>query len=512
MAEDSTVDSSTTGSVNLTSSNVVSGTPNSLNTSNLSSESQGQGLGNQQVSNNVSSRVISPSSPSATPTLQFAAAPVRSNRELESAKAQFTKVTRMSVPSKELLSISEKAMTGAELKLEKVDYDKVADSNDVTIFQNNVKVENFVSKLKQHAIKFDAVDLFQKFPLLDEAIVDESDRFRNNKTIDLLDKWDRIGDNKELSIKDLADTIIWIKTFATSSSEVFLQDLDWMHHHLLNSMSEELREDIQGTLDHDFTEKHVGGPLTFALLIDKCINLSETAIETLKQKIISFSFKTLQGEDVETMSKHIKYAMKRLEHNNAITPSLVRSLFEVFQTTSVEAFNDIFRAWQLETSRRGATLPSYSDILDEATHQHEQFRTKNLWNGTNKKDQGSVFWNQSNGKNTRNDNDDSERPDWSEPKSNDKVSSNPDRFVRSVKGSDKKYCSKCKKYGKGDKLGRWGNHHTDEHRGPRQDNDTSASPTASANIAATTPNSTPVTREVTFQQALQRNASGTRTS
>jgi hypothetical protein len=72
-------------------------------------------------------------------------------------------------------------MTGAELKLEKVDYDKVADSNDVTIFQNNVKVENFVSKLKQHAIKFDAVDLFQKFPLLDEAIVDESDRFRNNK-------------------------------------------------------------------------------------------------------------------------------------------------------------------------------------------------------------------------------------------------------------------------------------------------------------------------------------------
>ena len=78
-------------------------------------------------------------------------------------------------------------------------------------------------------------------------------------------------------------------------------------------------------------------------------------------------------------------------------------------------------------------MPSYSDILDEATHQHEQFRTKNLWNGTNKEDQGSVFWNKSNGRNTKNDNDDSERPDWSEPKANDKVSSNPDRFVRSVR-------------------------------------------------------------------------------
>jgi hypothetical protein len=63
-------------------------------------------------------------------------------------------------------------------------------------------------------------------------------------------------------------------------------------------------------------------------------------------------------------------------------------------------------------------------------------------------------------------------------------------------------------------MGRWGNHHTDEHRGPRRDNDTSTSPTAaaSANVAATTPNSTPVTREVTFQQALQHNASGTHTS
>ena len=501
MAEDSsTVDSGTTSSSNITSSNVVSGTPNSLNTS-TSIGPQGQGLGNQQVNNNaISSPSTSPVSPSASPSLKFAAAPVRNNKDLESSKAQFTKTMRMSVQSKELMQLSEKAMTGSVEKLDKVDYEKVADMKDNTIFQNNVKVETHVSKLKQHAIKFDMEDLFREFPILEDTEIDESDRFRSGKTINLIDKWDRIGGTKDITIDAIADTVVWIKKFATADSEIFLQDLDWSHQHIMNSLTNELREDIQGTLDHDYHARHIGGPLTFALMIDRCINLSDSSIEKLKEKISSFSFKEVTGEDVLTMTKRFKYALKRLESNDAMTDKVTKSLFTVFQTTSVDEFNKVFEAWELTCKRRGAKVPSYTEILDEAAHQFKDLQLENKWNGTDKKSQGSMFLNRE----TRDH--DGPPPDWSDPKDSDKISSNPDRFERTIRSAPKKYCSKCKKYGKGKKLGRWGNHHTDEHRGPTHESDDATS--ASANLATNTP-ATPETRNVTsslsFQQALLRN-------
>lgn len=73
----------------------------------------------------------------------------------------------------------------------------------------------------------------------------------------------------------------------------------------------------------------------------QCINLSENEIEALAKSIKKFDIKTVPGENIETVVSHFKYAFKQLDKNNAVTTSLTKLLFKVFQTTSISEFNDL---------------------------------------------------------------------------------------------------------------------------------------------------------------------------
>lgn len=106
--------------------------------------------------------------------------------------------------------------------------------------------------------------LFTGFPLLDAPTDPNNpfDRARNRKTINLFKNPDKIG--HELSLEEeIGETIQLIKTYASTSSEIFIQELQWPHEFFLNYIDDDLYDSIMSDLNHDFGTAQFGGPLTF---------------------------------------------------------------------------------------------------------------------------------------------------------------------------------------------------------------------------------------------------------
>lgn len=70
-----------------------------------------------------------------------------------------------------------------------------------------------------------------------------------------------------------------MQDYISDEAASFLKALEWFHLYLLNFMEQSLSEEVVGTIKNDFEPTQVGGPLTFVAMIDKVINLSESAID-----------------------------------------------------------------------------------------------------------------------------------------------------------------------------------------------------------------------------------------
>jgi hypothetical protein len=423
----------------------------------------------------------------------FATSAVRNQDEIRATKPQFSRDWRVNASSKERQTFIEKVSQGAPAKMSKVDYVKLNDKpSDNVLFTTNVEVDTFISNFKRHCICYDVVYTLQNFPLLESPLSNDSDRFRSGKTIDLFKNWDRIGPNKELTLEGIADAIQWLKRFTTTACQSYLDDMEWTHCHLLNSMDPDLSNSVISTLNHDFDAGQMGGPLTFAVMIDKCINLSENAIEALAKSIENFDIKTVPGENIETVVSRFKYAFKRLDNNNAVTSSLTKSLFKVFQTTSVAEFNDLVSHWAKDVAINPAVRPDYSAILNEVHGFYKSIIAEGDWNGIKEAEESAFFGGNGNRKN-------SGPYLFGPPTDEDKVSDSPLCYQRTIKGRTMKFCGKCVRNKLTKKLGRWNTtHFTHEHTGKRPE----AANKASDESPDETPSATPSDTSGSFAQHL----------
>ena len=431
----------------------------------------------------------------------FASTAVRKPEEILAVAPQFTKEVRAKLETKEKLALVKEATAGSIEKLDTLDslQDIMSKAKD-SFLTNNVEVETFIEHLEQHCIRFDMNYFMTNFPVLEPAESDKSDRFRSNKTVNLFKKWDMIGNKKSSSKKDvlkrIGEAIAWLKTYTEAASEAYLEDMDLIHRHLMNSMSPRLRDTVQSTMKHDFPPAQHGGPLTFAIMIDKVINLSSAAIETLKNTIRNYDIKSVPGEDISVIVRRFLYAFKRLESNQATDDIFVSKLYDVFQTSSVNEFNEQIAHMKRSSKGTRGVHRTYKEILDEAEEHFDSIRADGKWIGVTPLEQESVFI----GDHGQAVQDKVGAPPttspYSAPTAEDLVSSNPPCYQRVIKGRTLKYCAKCTRFKGSQKKGRWNpSHFTDEHHGgnPR---------------APTPPPSRPATgnanseRQVSFADAL----------
>ena len=233
--------------------------------------------------------------------LEFAPSPVRTLSQIRVTKAQFSRQMRAKLSVKEKLAMIKEAATGLETKIGKIGHESISGTNDEQL-ENNVEVETFLYKMKKHLLKFDMAKIYEKYPILDENEVG-ANRWRSKKTVNLLESWDQIGNDKAITLAQIADSLAWMKLYATEGSASFLDDINWSHTFLLSSMEEELQESVHMTMIKKFKSESMGGPLTFAIMIDKIINLSESAIEGMISHIKQYEIRKIPGENVEKICR-----------------------------------------------------------------------------------------------------------------------------------------------------------------------------------------------------------------
>lgn len=465
--------------------------------------------------------------------LEFSTSVVRSVEEVQKGKPQYSRKLRKSLNVKEKLCLRKEATQGIDTKVSGIDYSTLVNGKDEQL-ESNVEVEVFVDKISRHFLRYDMLRIFEKFPFLDErtAAGQESDRFASKRTVNLLKNWDKIGKEKLITPKRIEETIVWIRKFAKESSSSFLEDLDWTHHCLIDSMDKELQESVYSTLSQEFGRVDIGGPLTFSILIEKVINLSESAIESMTNHVKNYSLQAVPGEDVELVCRRLRIALKRLENAGCLTTDVIASLFEVFRTSSVEDFRELFVLWKQTIELTGTRRPHYSEILKKAEDTYVKLKFRGDWN-VKPKGVNSTFPmldKQENDSQVRRcykcgatDHlrsacpllQNSRRKQLNTPPSADMtpVSSNPDRFEKKVGDEVMKWCSKC---GGRNGSGRWNRtHYTDEHiaGGPRTfptnlaqcspvDEGSSLAPEGASNNSTAGSNG----RETTWGEALAESA------
>jgi hypothetical protein len=246
----------------------------------------------------------------------------------------------------------------------------------------------------------------------------------------------------------------------------------------MNSADDELHKQVAATLKNDFPQDSMqGGPLTFAVMIDKVINLSSKAITAMRDSITSFDVKTLPGENIEILATRFLYALKRLHSNQSLPSDLTETLFKVLKTTSVDKFTRWIEHWELQVEHGLRNQIPYKEILDKAKNYYNTLCISGDWTGVT--EQGSAFKSSTEGivchgcgkKGVI-------RPkcpicsagrtgspgnkDFGEPRDEDKCSDDPIRYNRVIGNTLLKYCGRCTRKNT-TRLGLWNkSHFTDQ--------------------------------------------------
>ena len=141
-----------------------------------------------------------------------------------------------------------------------------------------------------------------------------------------------------------------------------------------------------------------GGPLFFILMMNHLLSDTEEAAQSLNERVKNFSIKSVQGENIYRVVSLLRGAMKRLQHINKMPDDMVKTLLNVMQTSSVDAFNAQFNHIQRQRKqnavlRQTGHSPEFQgeNILMLAESEYRDMLNENTWTGIHTKGSESVF-------------------------------------------------------------------------------------------------------------------------
>ncbi|MGL5935206.1 MAG: hypothetical protein ACRCZI_06240, partial [Cetobacterium sp.] len=177
---------------------------------------------------------------------------------------------------------------------------------------------------------------------------------------------------------------LWIKTTFVS------ENMTLTYTFLRNNTDETLWAQCLSTYE-TFPEDSRGGPLMFLLIMQRIQSTTETALNHLVDKIRGIKISSIDGENVETVVLLVKGALK-LVGRGAMTEvvrlphDFPKTLLEVYQTSSVPAFNKIFHRQlvdatvaQYQAGGGNIPWPSVAGINQLALNSYLSMRNAGEW-------------------------------------------------------------------------------------------------------------------------------------
>ena len=368
---------------------------------------------------------------------------------------------------------------------------------------NASAMSHVIADVMERLERFDLLNLFTNFPDLRLGLYSMA---WTGRTFNLFTSID------DLDVEHLCKSVKWIKIFIEDDPE-WEQDLVWSREILLQACSPELSESIRGEElslqeeDPAFT----GGPITLALICKRLSTLNARALYNMYNHITKLSLKDIEGEDVGKITRQLRGVMRRLEscsHDRFILPpTCYEDILKIFTTSSCENFNAVFKSLQTDAAKGQANLP-YASLFGIADDLYGKYQSE--WTLSSGADRQSGFVGAPDGVTCHNcgkqghyqrDCPDADRrdkigrggglgPEWTIPPGREqsgceKVSSDPNYWMKSIEGTEVHWCGRCN-IRSSNSTGRWTNgtnrHFTSQHRGSRRN-----TPTVAAVVAPIPP-------------------------
>jgi hypothetical protein len=249
-----------------------------------------------------------------------------------------------------------------------------------------------IDKMKENHIKFDLHDVFKV------VMVDPEDPY--NKVLKTVDLYTDYG---SIEVSDVAASNRFYSTMLRDPNGAISENLKVTLEYLVNNTDENLVLKINETyLSHPVEER--GGPLFFKLLMDLLQNNSAEAAEYLVNVVKNLKISNFDGENVLKVVSLIRGAVKRLTNlkdargQSALPTDLADHLLDVFQTSSVEDFNSLFKHFRLQSkiatfrAKSGSSsTPTIDEILQFAENQYHLMKSTGKWTGVDAKTNETFF-------------------------------------------------------------------------------------------------------------------------
>jgi hypothetical protein len=247
-----------------------------------------------------------------------------------------------------------------------------------------------IDKMKENHVKYDLHDVFTI------VMMDPLDPYSVLKTVDLY------TDYGSIEVSDVASSNRFYATMLRDPNNALNENLKVTLEYLVNNTDENLVLKINETyLSYPIEER--GGPLFFKLLMDLLQNNSAEAAEYLVNVVKNLKISSFDGENILKVVSLIRGAVKGLSNlkdatgQSALPKDLANHLLDVFQTSSVDDFNSLFKHFRLQSqiatfrSKSSSGTPSIDEILHFAETQYHLMKSTGKWTGVDAKVNATVF-------------------------------------------------------------------------------------------------------------------------
>ena len=92
------------------------------------------------------------------------------------------------------------------------------------------------------------------------------------------------------------------------------------------------------------------------------LSLQTDSVRVMKHRVFSLTITFFEGENTPTVVSQLRSAISRLTFLKELPREIVLKLLDVFQSSSVPHFNDVFRFCDLQYKIKHKS-PSYQDLL-----------------------------------------------------------------------------------------------------------------------------------------------------
>lgn len=301
----------------------------------------------------------------------------RTNEELASATAGFSKFARATLSADKLAKLRESACEGLEPSFKMLDAIEV-DLNDTGklpveklkhFYLVTLRIEEFRNALE----RYDMTDVFTQIPTA--MVWDEANNIHvpaaASGFINIFESYN------ETDMTLLRQYSKWATRWGGRDNNIIVENLTWSKQKILNSCEEDLRMKIEEEW-RNWPVDERGGPVAFKLMTKHILSVTAYSVRSLEAILTQMAVTDFDGENVKEFVSISRAVLIQLSNNTAVPRDVIDLLTKGLQKCSTDTFVQFIGTLKANHSLKVMTL-THGGLLSLAEEEYTRLVGSNSW-------------------------------------------------------------------------------------------------------------------------------------